>query len=649
MRVDALNLEARNRLETDASAALELSQQAHRMASQIGFEAGLAQSAWNVGRCNIALGELENSIPHLVQASNTFGALGASKARLDCLVDLARVHRDTGNLDAANTILDACLTDVKAFGDEPTEANILNLKSSIHHMMGMISEATQNLDRVLLIRRATRDRHGEAVALVNLGILYITLGNYTQSLDSLFQAYSIISQELEDQPLETRCLLNIGSAFQDMGDYPHAVEYFERASEVARRSNDRVNEVICLNNLAEARFSAGEHRAAVELFEQALGHAREIGLKHLELFILNGLGKTHGALGDHRKAIGFHQSALEYAARSGDQEGRIDALMGLGAAALGLSDPETATVDFGAALELGAELGHAKATYEAHRWLADAFERQGQLEHAITHLKAYHRLEREVLNQETARQTQNLALQLELERAHRDAELYRVRNEIVQSANEMLEQKVKERTQELEEARVEIVMRLALAAEYRDDSTGKHTLRVGQLSALIAQELGWDDDQVELIKLAARLHDVGKIGISDLIMLKPGKLSPPEFERIKTHTTIGAQMLSGGRSPLLRMAEEIAASHHERWDGSGYPHGIGQETIPITGRIVAVADVFDALVSQRTYKTAWTTQQAQTEIIRQSKAQFDPRVVAAFQKVLENASWADFDAPTDQA
>jgi HD-GYP domain-containing protein (c-di-GMP phosphodiesterase class II) len=372
-------------------------------------------------------------------------------------------------------------------------------------------------------------------------------------------------------------------------------------------------------------------------------------LRHLEIFILDGLGKTYRELGDHQKATSFHELALEYTSKSGDQEGKIDALMGLGSAALGLGDLGTATLNFGAALTLSTELGHAKSAYEAHRLLAEAFEQQGQFEHTITHLKAYHRLEREVLNQETARQTQNLALQLELERAHRDAELYRVRNEAAQNANEMLEQKVKERTQELEEARVEVVMRLALAAEYRDDSTGKHTFRVGHMSALIARELGWADDQIELIRLAARLHDVGKIGISDLIMLKPSKLSPDEFERIKTHTIIGAQMLSGGRSPLLLMAEEIAHSHHERWDGSGYPFGTSGEAIPFSGRIVAVADVFDALISERPYKSAWIAEDAYTEIIRQANAQFDPRVVQAFQKVLETASWADFDATSSEA
>jgi len=201
----------------------------------------------------------------------------------------------------------------------------------------------------------------------------------------------------------------------------------------------------------------------------------------------------------------------------------------------------------------------------------------------------------------------------------------------LQDQNQVLEQKVRERTLELEQTQVEILERLALASEYRDDDTGEHTKRVGHMSAQIAQTLGLLEEEVELIRRAAPLHDVGKIAIPDSILLKPGKLTPEEFEQMKTHTTIGAKMLSGGRFPLLQMAEEIALTHHERWDGTGYLklHG---ETIPLVGRIVAVADVFDALTNERPYKKAWPRNEAIEEIQRQGGRQFDPRIVEAFLK-----------------
>jgi len=203
----------------------------------------------------------------------------------------------------------------------------------------------------------------------------------------------------------------------------------------------------------------------------------------------------------------------------------------------------------------------------------------------------------------------------------------------LQEQNEVLDGKVRERTADLEATQVEILERLALAAEYRDDDTGEHTKRVGEITARIAEALGWSQAKVELIRRAAPLHDVGKIAIPDSILLKPGKLTPDEFERMKTHTSLGAQMLSGGEFPLLQLAEQIALTHHERWDGTGYI-GLREESIPMAGRIVTVADVFDALTSERPYKKAWPLSEAIEEIQRQSGHQFDPRIVEVFLKIV---------------
>jgi putative two-component system response regulator len=199
----------------------------------------------------------------------------------------------------------------------------------------------------------------------------------------------------------------------------------------------------------------------------------------------------------------------------------------------------------------------------------------------------------------------------------------------LQGEKEALEDRVQERTKELEDSYIDTFERLALAAEYRDDDTGQHTLRVGRMAALLAQELGLPTRDVELLTRAAGLHDVGKIGIPDDILLAPRKLTIEEFEVVKTHTVIGAKILAGSRSPLLSMAEEIAWSHHERWDGRGYG-GLAGEEIPLFGRITTVADVFDALTHKRPYKEAWPLDEAIAEISRQRGEQFDPRVVDAF-------------------
>jgi putative two-component system response regulator len=203
--------------------------------------------------------------------------------------------------------------------------------------------------------------------------------------------------------------------------------------------------------------------------------------------------------------------------------------------------------------------------------------------------------------------------------------------------NRYLEERVRERTAELEEAHAEILARLARAAEFRDDETGEHTRRVGRLSAAIARELGLNAEEVSLLQQVAPLHDVGKIGIPDDILLCPGRLTPEQLKVMRSHTEIGGNLMGGSEIPLLNMAEEIARTHHERWDGSGYPAGLSGEEIPIAGRIVAVADSYDAVTHRRPYKPAWAAEDGWWEIARKAGADFDPAVIDAFTKALRSA------------
>ena len=176
----------------------------------------------------------------------------------------------------------------------------------------------------------------------------------------------------------------------------------------------------------------------------------------------------------------------------------------------------------------------------------------------------------------------------------------------------------------------ETIFKLVVAAEFKDDSSSNHVERVGKFSSLMARKLGLTDRECTNIFFAAAMHDIGKIGISECVLYKPGKLSKPEYEIIKSHTQIGSDILAGARSEVLQLAQEIALSHHERWDGQGYPNGLSGENIPLVGRIVVLADTFDALVSRRRYKDAYPVKVAVEVLQSEIRTHLDPALVALF-------------------
>lgn len=197
-----------------------------------------------------------------------------------------------------------------------------------------------------------------------------------------------------------------------------------------------------------------------------------------------------------------------------------------------------------------------------------------------------------------------------------------------------LEETVQERTAEVRRAQEEITLRLTAASEFRDPETGAHVRRMGLYAEALGQAMGCDEEYAVLLRLAAPMHDVGKIGIPDSILLKPGKLTEEESEIMKTHTTIGARLLEGSGVALLDTSRDIALRHHERWDGSGYPSGLSGTEIPETGRIVAVVDVYDALVHDRVYRPAMPEEKALGIIAEGRGSHFEPRVVEVFMNAL---------------
>jgi len=216
--------------------------------------------------------------------------------------------------------------------------------------------------------------------------------------------------------------------------------------------------------------------------------------------------------------------------------------------------------------------------------------------------------------------------------------LTRIRNMIearllhnqVRDQNVILEQRVRERTRELEETRLEVVKRLGVAAHYKDNETGMHVARMSKIAHILAKSVGMSDEDADLLLHAAPMHDIGKIGISDSILIKPGKLAQEERAVMEEHSSIGAEILGQHEWPLMQMAREVALTHHEKWDGTGYPAQLKGEDIPLVGRICAIADVFDALTSDRPYKRGWTFEEATAFILDGKGTHFDPTLVEKF-------------------
>ena len=200
----------------------------------------------------------------------------------------------------------------------------------------------------------------------------------------------------------------------------------------------------------------------------------------------------------------------------------------------------------------------------------------------------------------------------------------------VRDQNIILEKKVQERTIKIQKSRLEIIHRLGRAAEYKDNETGAHIIRISKMSSLLGRLAGMTDAQVALLLNSSPMHDIGKIGVPDTILLKPGKLNAEEWEAMKKHTTIGANLLDGDTSDLIKSAHKIALTHHEKWDGSGYPRGKKEKEIPLEGRIVGIVDVFDALTSKRPYKDPYPIDKTSSIIREGRRRHFDPDLTDLF-------------------
>ncbi|WP_425144755.1 HD domain-containing phosphohydrolase [Deinococcus sp.] len=548
-----------------------------------------------------------------------------------------KIHRGLGAFEAAEEALQHAVALVQR-GSTPAEqqahASALNQLAGVQFHRGGSAEALLSLELALGVYTAQANASGQASCLTNIATIQDALGQYHAAIQTIGRAYALYKTQLPEPRSEAFILNTLARLHASSQDIKLATEVGRSALLAAQASQDAVLTATTRLNLGTFHLQAGQYESAALHLQAALEESRALEYRAGELSTLDSLGMLHqqtGRMADAREAF---TEALALALDLEDTQGELDSRLHLATVDLLLGDLEAAEQQVRRGLELSVNAHSPKEEAEAHRILAELFARQSDYRRAFEHSQEHLRVRGQLFDVERDRQTRNLSIQFEVERVRHNADVSRLQTETEQRARERAELVVVERTAELARAQHEVVTRLALAAEYRDDTTGAHTKRVGQAAARIARALGWLPERAEILGVAARLHDVGKIGIPDAVLLKAGKLSAEEFEQMKTHTLIGARILSGGRSELLRLAEEIALTHHERWDGSGYPNGLRAEQIPLTGRIVALADVYDALTQERPYKRAWTPQEALKELQSQAGTHFDPLIVQTALRVL---------------
>lgn len=635
--IQLLYEEALALLETDPQTALARAQAACKLAAQLDDLELQAQILLLLGRTQLQTSDMSGALEQFVRAIEVHGHVGDLLGQAEAEGFAGRACLNLGQLEEAEAYLRAGIEKAQRYNSERAQtiqATALNQLAGVQHHQGASAYALKSLQSALDLWRAHGNLNGQVNCFINISNIQSALGQYTQAVQSLSDAQQINQSPIKDNKTGILILHNLARIHYLNNDYQLAVDVMRSAYSMVTETVDQKFIATVQLNLGTFLLELNQYAEAKEHLDSALQLNRQLGHTLGEMHTLDSLGSLYEQTGQVQQASKSHRQALAIAVAIGATQGELEARLHLGRLHLSARELEPALVELQTALELAEKNHSPKEQATAHEALSTLFEQQGELGRSVTHLRELRQIERELFHAERDRQTRNLTIQFEVERARHDADVYRLRTEVEQEARRTAEQLVQERTSDLARAQHEVVTRLAMAAEYRDDTTGEHTRRVGRTSGRIARALGWEEAEIGVLGVAARLHDVGKIGIPDSILLKSGKLDAAEYTQMQTHTLIGARILSGGRSKLLQLAEEIALTHHERWDGTGYPHGLTQDQIPLSGRIVAVADVYDALTQARPYKPAWTSQDALAEIQRQAGAHFDPAVVEAALTVL---------------
>ena len=474
----------------------------------------------------------------------------------------------------------------RSLGDHAALRKALTFHGILLADTGNIATAVECYAEGLELAEALGDLRAETPVWVNLGTALSYAGQLNDAVACFERVVALCDSDREVGSFRPLALANMAAICLYLQEHAKGLRSIKSAIECAgepQNTTDRLNRVLAESCYARILLEVDSLDRAKERAELAKKYARESRSERAELLaaLAEGLCEVHAGLAD--VGISRLSQALDRARVL--KSSLRDALLAMVKAQEVAGKPDVALV------YLRELMMHTKKT-----------QQENALRHHRLHLQNLERQQQSSEDSVMERHEQSLRGKLAEQVAHK----------------------------ELMKSRIEMLERLAVTAELRDDSTGEHSYRVGRLASLLGQEFGCDDETCFMLDLAARLHDIGKIGIPDGILLKPDRLSEAEREIMKTHTTVGAELLAQSDMPHMQMAEDIARFHHEWWDGSGYPNGIGGAAIPIAARITALADVFDALTHRRPYKEPWPVARALEEIAYLKGHQFDPELVDLF-------------------
>lgn len=464
-----------------------------------------------------------------------------------------------------------------------------------------------------------------------IAVIHHRAGNHAFALDASRRALDVYRSTADDID-EGRFLSTIAAVHQSMGDHDRAVAVYEAALAVNELHDRWDLAAVVLGNLARLRGRRGEHITAIAIGRDAIDLARD-HVPHLVAGLYADLAEASAAIGDTATASRcFLDARSEWQRRS--QAGndvtvneQLAVMISEGRVALRGGRVDVAIGSLTAALGLAELHEQRQSRLELHDHLATAFKHVGRDGEALRHRERQFALHREVMADATDLRLRTLQVAHDEQFARHSAEMTRLRTSELSA--DLVDSQA-----DVDAFHLEAFERMASLAELRGGNTTRHTDAVGDLAAEIAHAVGQPSAWCERLRFAARLHDIGKVAVADTVLLKPGPLDVAEFDAVKQHTIIGRRLLSGVSTPLFRLAAECAWSHHEWWDGTGYPNGLAADDIPLAGRIVAIADVYDALSTRRRYKREWGVGEAMRHVESGAGTQFDPRLVDAFVAVM---------------